>query len=249
MAAAEWSNCISRRDPTVCIFLQGTYTPEAYAEEVARLKSTRKVYGGTERVLLRDEDNKYPYPVYIAVENQSYQYEYALLTGENQITYIYTAWFEREDVEFDQQYLPIDFMTEVGREFGSGYSIYEMQRDSLGISYDTTRDEYVQVIDCHSEQIEDSFFMVRVELDDQNREIIKQCEFYYYEPPVNRNDVDTYDYESDDTFWDDLQGYEFKDLQLSEDRTTAIVTYLENGEEKEWQMELTQYMKGAECVK
>lgn len=229
--------------PTVSIFLQGTYTAEEYAKEVERLENTRKIYGGTERALLRDEEGKYAYPAYIAVENHSHAYEYALLTGDNQITYIFTVFFDREDVEFDTKYLPVDFMTEEGREFGSGYSIYEMHRDGLGISYDTSRDEYVQVIKHHSELIEDSSFMVEVELDRQNREIIRQCEFHYHEPKKDRDDIDTYDWESDDTFWSDLKGYEYVDLELSKDRTTAIVTYLDNGEEKQWEMELTQYMK------
>lgn len=125
--------------PTVSIFLQGTYTPEEYAAEVARLENIRKVNGDTERVLLRDESGKYPYPTYIAMENYAHQYEYAMLTGENQITYIYTSWFDTEDVEFDKKYLPDDFMTEEGREFGSGYCIYVKQQDSSGISYDTSR--------------------------------------------------------------------------------------------------------------
>lgn len=228
--------------PTVSIFLQGTYTEEEYAKEVARLENTRKVYGGTERILLRDEEGKYPYPAYIAVENRSHGYEYALLTGDNQITYIFTVFFDREDVEFDTKYLPDDFMTDEGREFGSGYSIYEQRRDEMGISYDTTRDEYVEVILHHWERVEDSSFGVEVELDRQNREIIRQCEFHYYEPPKDISDVDTYDDESDDTFWEELKGYEFVDIELSKDRTTAIVTYLDNGEEKQWQMELTQYM-------
>ena len=61
--------------------------------------------------LLRDEQQKYPYPAFIAVENHGNSYEYALLSGENQITYIYTL-------------------------FGSGYSIYVRAQGSGAISYD-----------------------------------------------------------------------------------------------------------------
>lgn len=230
--------------PTVSIFLQGTYPTEEYEKEVQRLEKTRKVYGGTERVLLRDEDGKYPYPAYIAVENFHHQYEYALLTGENQITYIFTAYFERDDVEFDTKYLPSDFMTAEGREFGSGYNIYEKFREGGGISFDTTREEYVEVIKSHSENIQDSTFLVFVKLDEQNREIIQYCKFCYYEPASDREDVNTYDFTSDDTFWYELEGYEFVDLHLNSDRTHAIVTYLDGEEEAIWRLELAPYMTG-----
>ena len=43
-------------------------------------------------------------------------YEYALLTGENQITYISTSFIDKENVKFSEDYLPYDFMTEEGRE-------------------------------------------------------------------------------------------------------------------------------------
>ena len=99
------------------------------------------------------------------------------------------------------------------------------------------------VTDGHSKWIEDSIFTVRVQLDEQNREIITECEFAYYEPAVDVDNVFTYDEESDDTIFTDLAGYEYLDLRLSKDRTTAIVTYLDKNEEKEWQVELTQYMK------
>jgi len=111
-------------DPTVSIFLQCTYTPEDYEAEVQRLQSTKKDYGGTERVLLQEEGENYSYPAYIAVENHHHQYEYALLSGENQITYIYTSFFWKDDIKFDQKYLPKDFMKEQEDTFYDGYSIY-----------------------------------------------------------------------------------------------------------------------------
>ncbi len=226
-------------DPTVCIFLQGTYSPEAYEAEVARLENFRKVYGGTERKLLQDEDNKYPYPVYIAMENYSYAYEYALLSGENEITYIYTAFFDKEDIKFGREYLPSDFMTDEGRSFGSGYSIYVKLADSMGISYDYSRDEQVVVQDAHMKHIDDSSFIVRVQLDEQNREVITTCEFYYYEP-YDKEDIEALiNLEPEITIFNDLNGYIYKDLRLNEDRTVAIVTYLDGEEEKEWELELT----------
>lgn len=74
------------------------------------------------------------------MENHGNSYEYALLSGENEITYIYTLFFSKEDVRFDEQYLPKDFMSEEGKEFGSGYSIYAKSQGSSVITYDYTLD-------------------------------------------------------------------------------------------------------------
>ncbi len=218
--------------PTVHIFLQGTYNQEEYDKEVERLEHTYKTYGGTKRELLRDEEGKYPYPAYIAVENHSYSYEYALLTGENQITYILTGFFEKNKVPFDDKYLPEDFMTEEGREFGSGYSIYVEFQDSEGISYDYTRNEKVEVEQCHTEMYNDNFFMVRVKLDDNNREIIQQCEYYEYEEGAWENEDE--EPEAKETFWTDLQGYEFVELRIDRTNENAVVIYLDGDEKKEW---------------
>lgn len=100
-------------NPTYQIFFQCTYELDAFVKEIERLENTRKVYGETERKLLRDETNKFNYPVYIAVESHGGQYEYALVTGENQITYIATSGIDKGDVVFNKEYLPIDFMTAV----------------------------------------------------------------------------------------------------------------------------------------
>ena len=232
-------------DPTVSIFLPCTYTEAAYEAEVERLEYTRKVYGGTVRRLMKDEGEKYPYPAYVAIDNHHNTYEYALLSGEREITYIHTGWLERENVKFSQEYLPKDFMTTQENPFLDGYSIYIKKIDNaMGyISTDYTKEENVVVTDGHSKWIEDSIFTVRVQLDEQNREIITECEFAYYEPAGDVDNVYTYDEESDDTIFTDLAGYEYLDLRLSEDRTTAIVTYLDKNVEKEWQVELTKYMK------
>ncbi len=222
--------------PTVYIFLQGTYNQEEYDKEVERLEHTHKVYGGTKKELLRDEEGDYPYPAYIAVENHSRGYEYALLTGENQITYILTAFFEKDKIPFDKKYLPTDFMTEEGRTFGSGYSIYVKSQDSSMISYDYTRSENVEVEQCHTEMFQDNFFMVRVRLDEENWEIIQQCEYHEYEEGTWEKLKD--EPESTDTFWMELQGYEFVDLRIDRTNDTVVVTYLDGEEKKEWRVGL-----------
>ena len=219
--------------PTYEIYLQCTYEPEEYQKEIERLENTYKKYAGTEKVLLRDTQKKYNYPVYIAIENHAYAYEYAMLTGENQITYISLAFRDETEVEFSHDYLPKDFMTDVGRSFFSGYSIYVSVISSSGITYDDTRASVVEVMDAHIEDIEDSYFVVRVKLDEENREIITECAFNYYET--------LYDEKADTKTYSDLNGMVYKDLKLNEDRTKAIVTYyedLEQTKEKEFVVEL-----------
>lgn len=235
-------------DPTVSIFLQCTYTEDAYEAEVERLEYTRKVYGGTVRKLMKEEGERYPYPAYIAIDNHHNTYEYALLSGEREITYIHTGWFERKDVKFGQEYLPSDYMTPQEDPFYDGYSIYIKKIDSVMGFMDTdyTKDENVIVTDGHCKWIEDSIFTVRVQLDERNREIITECEFAYYEPAADLDNVFTYDEESDDTIFTELSGCEYVNLRLDEDRTTAIVTYLEDGVEKEWSVDLTRHMKKKE---
>lgn len=217
-------------DPTYQVYFQCTYEPEAFETEIKRLDNVHKTYAGTEKKLLRDEENKFNYPAYIAIENHSSCYEYALVTGENQIAYISTAYVDGDEMVCDKDYLPIDFMTDKGRDFDSGYCIYVMSSSDAYIDYDSTRDEIVEVGDAHIEQIQDSYFTVRTTLDESNREIIDECRFDYYE---NMDDE-----ERDTTVYSDINGMEYRDLRINEDRTKAIVVYYDGSEEKEFIVEL-----------
>ena len=217
-------------DPTYQVYLQCTYEPEAFEKEIHRLSNVQKTYAGKEKKLLQDDQNKYNYPVYIAMENHSSCYEYALVTGENQITYISTAYVEKNKMVCDKDYLPIDFMKDQGREFGSGYCIYESSSSDLYIDYDSTRNENVEVRDCHMEQIQDSFFKVHTLLDENNKEIIEEVSFDYYESKEDDG--------FSSTVYTDLNGMEYRSLTLNKERTRAIVGYYDGSEEKEFVVEL-----------
>ena len=106
-----------------------------------KITEKKKTQNGEVKLLLRDDGENYPYSAYIAVENHCNSYEYALLSGKHQITYIYTLHVSREEIEFDNKYLPSDYMTEEGRDFGSGYSIYRVNRGESMITYDYNREE------------------------------------------------------------------------------------------------------------
>ena len=207
--------------PTIQTYLKCVYDEETYKEEIRRLENTSKKYANREKRLLRDSEQKFQYPAYIAVENAAHKYEYALLTGDNEITYINTAWVERDHMKCPKEYLPYDFMTEEGREFGSGYSIYYSSVTSNAISTDYTRDPVTEVLDSHMEILDDIHFMVRVVLDEQGREIISDCLVY----TVN-------DLKVKEMLYDDLSGMEYKAMELDREQRKVYITYLDGGKEK-----------------
>ena len=116
-------------DPTCEIFLQCAYEPEVYEAELKRLENTGKRYGSVEKKLRREEE-KFHYPAYVAIEDNNYAYEYALLSGENEITYVYLAFKEGRTIHFDKQYLPKGYgesdVLKVNPDPLSGYSIYQL---------------------------------------------------------------------------------------------------------------------------
>lgn len=210
--------------PTVQTFLQCKYNDRTYQQEIDRLENTSKTYGNKKIQLLRDEDKKFGYPAYIAVNNADHTYEYALLTGEKEITYVFTMNTSIDSVKFDKKYLPNDFMTEEGREFGSGYSIYYMSVSSSAIETDYTRDHVKKVKGTHLRRMADDMFCVYYVLDDQSREIITGCSHLKYR---------SVDDEPIETEFHDLNGMEYKDIKVSDDYQSVTVTYLEEGQKKE----------------
>lgn len=121
-------------------------------------------------------------------------------------------------------------MTEAGRAWDSGYCMYITLATSEFIDYDTTRNKTVEVTNGHSEQILDSYFVVRTKLDEANREIITECCFDYFESLEDET--------ADTTSYPDINGMEYKDLKLSADRMKAIVVYYDGSKEKEFVVKL-----------
>lgn len=95
--------------PTCQVYLQCIYNDEEYARELERLDSTEKVYDSDAKKLLYDGTGRFNYPAYLAIDGTWHSYEYALLTGENQITYVYLAFVHEDKVEMDHSYLPSDY--------------------------------------------------------------------------------------------------------------------------------------------
>lgn len=219
--------------PTIQTYMKCKYDEESYQEEIERLENTSKKYANREKKLLRDPEKKFQYPAYIAVENAAHKYEYALLTGDCEIVYINTAWMEKEDMKCPREYLPYDFMTEEGREFGSGYSIYYASVSSSAIDTDYTRDLVTEVRDSHMVILDDYHFMVRVILNEQGKEMIEDCLLYRFDAEELMKGK-----EAEEVILEELKGMEYKDMELDRERGVVCITYLDGDVEntKEYEM-------------
>lgn len=227
-------------DPTMEVYLQCSYDEKDYQAEVERLENTRKQYGSTVRTLIRDREGRYPYPAYIAVDGLWNAYEYALLSGERQITYVYTAYKNSNNLKkVDKKYLPVDFderQEELKR--GDGYCIYLKQVDKMdgeviGWDYDYTRNEVVDVLEYHPLEVGYNFFGVCTALDENDNRIIQYCYDWKY-----KNSQDSVYGLPDETRYREQEGYGFKSVELSADETKAIVTYFDkDGEERTMEYE------------
>ena len=215
--------------PMAQTYLQCTYSPEDYKREIDRLENVRKTYGNRIETLKRDKEGKFDFPAYVAVDNADYTYEYALITGENRITYIFTECVESDKIRFDEKYLPDDFMTDDNRGFGSGYSIYYSSVSSSMILNDYTRDPVTVVTGAHMRYIgqDGETFYVRYRLDDDGREIITECVFF-------DSDLNEEDYELSE-----VEGMEFVGMESDYDSDSLILKCRENGEIREFVISLS----------
>lgn len=222
--------------PTQEVYLQCTYDAADYEAEIERLENTKKQYGSKMRTLLRDEEGRYPYPVYIAQDGYWDNFEYAMLTGENQITYIYTAMLSSDSLKkVDKKCLPKDFDERQEAYTGiEGYTIYlkkvNFNQDGSvsDWSCDYTRDSVAEVTKNHWAQIGYNLFYVTTYMNENDEELIKECSFSYYE---SRHD--SIFGLPEEIVYTELAGYPYKSLELSKDKSTAIVTYYDGTEEKE----------------
>ena len=205
---------------TVETFLQCTYTPETYQKELERLQNISKTYGNQTVQLRRDEGVKYNYPAYVAVENKGYTYEYALLSGTNEITYIMTMDFHKNDVHFDAKYLPSDYMTDE-----VGYSIYNTSAGKDEYSNIYSRDPNPEVTDVHNVTVDGEYSMVSVfvKLDQDGNEVITSVSYSVTDAKALKTDTKEFH---------ELDGKIYKDIKADFKEHKATITYLDGGEEK-----------------
>ncbi len=195
-------------DPTYEIYLQCTYEPEAYEEELNRLEQVHRISRKRVWTLRRDETGAYRYPAFIAMENRHRGYEYALLIGENQIAYICTNAVKGNMVPFPKEYLPKDFLTKEDPEFPEGYSIYMGTEGS-------------ELPNTHMERIGDGYFVVVFLGEERFPQAIEQCYFDKHPKPFATT--------SETTYYPELKGKKFLDMGVSEDNTRVTVRYYDTG--------------------
>ncbi len=209
------------------IFLQCNYDDATYKKEIDRLEKTAKVYGNRRENLLHKKNENYPYEAYVSIENHQLSYEYAMITGFNQITYISLSSVRDKPVGFPSKYLPIDYFEE-DTGFAGGYSIYMESNTNLGLSSDFTRDEEVVVEDAHMQVIGDYNVIVFTEYDSQGNEVITSCERGVqnaYEPAKKK-------------VWSDINGTIYQEMLINKERTRATIIYKEDGVDKEFVIEI-----------
>lgn len=143
-------------DPTAEVYLRCTYDETDFNAELDRLENYRQTVSSTfqntvgeeayePKPFKRDEDGLFSYPAYIAILADDHAYEYALITGEREITYVYFA-FKRPGIfrEVPDDCLPDPFVGHLDWEEGQ-YNIYYFRakdKNHLGVlSYERSGEE------------------------------------------------------------------------------------------------------------
>ena len=78
---------------------------------------------------IRYDTDSFICPYYVAVLGNNQSYEYALVFDEEKkIVYVFTQFMDRNDIVFDKQYLPPNFME---GDSEHGFSIYVFKYDNV----------------------------------------------------------------------------------------------------------------------
>ena len=128
-------------DPTAEVYLRCKYSDSDYEAELDRLEHYQHTLNWVKhdetvapQSFLRDEEGRFSYPAYIAILADDYAYEYALLTGDNEITYVYFAFRKPGTLRaVPDDCVPEPFVGSLGQAEG-GYNIYYFPSGDSGDS-------------------------------------------------------------------------------------------------------------------
>lgn len=212
--------------PTVEVYLKCTYDEEGYEKERKRLEEIKKQYGSREAKLLQPKEG-YPYPAYVAVDGDLYTYEYALLTGERQVVYIAVSFKKSSQLKkVPTEYLPTEYNQRMSSMYkGEAHNIYwsksiTFEGDVIGDSYDCTREPVAEVAEYFHVDVDYNLFGVKTCLNEKDEKIIEYCYSWHYD-----SERASFEELPRVTQFDDLAGYEYADIKLSEDQKTVTVSY------------------------
>lgn len=88
-------------DPECQIFLECTYGVEHFQAELERLGRLRNLEYNTE---------DFQYPAYVKTNSREHCFEYALVTDEDTIVYVFLQYMRRDEIRFSWEYLPDNYL-------------------------------------------------------------------------------------------------------------------------------------------
>lgn len=88
-------------DPECQIFLECTYGVEDFQAELERLGRLRNLEYNTE---------DFQYPAYVKTNSREHCFEYALVTDEDTIVYVFLQYMRRDEIRFSREYLPDNYL-------------------------------------------------------------------------------------------------------------------------------------------
>jgi hypothetical protein len=119
-------------DPTAEIVLRCNYSDVDFSSELDRLESLVKTSPTGDKPILKDDGTRFSVPAYIAEYAENFSYEYAVVTGQREITYVYLSFRYPDEIEaVPVTGVPLDYESYHSRdgvhkiEPKGSYNIYE----------------------------------------------------------------------------------------------------------------------------
>ncbi|MBR4604949.1 MAG: AMP-binding protein [Lachnospiraceae bacterium] len=154
------------------IYLKCDYSDEDFAIEIDRLMH-EKSFGA----LKQDDGSLFSFPAYYAVAGDYGRYEYALITGKNQIVYVALGGWKNTK-KIPSEYLPRNYNAKAHeKDQAHYYSAYDEYANGTGrIDYSRKKDQTMPKY-YYVKTSEDSFFLLRTEKNASGKEEIARCVF------------------------------------------------------------------------
>ncbi len=115
------------------MFLACTYSEEDYKKETERIRNIQEEYRKEVKRVIYDEEH-FSFPAYVTAYASNHCYEYVLFPGNQRIIYVFIQFASKDELLFDQRFLPLDYHGYGENDQENGDSIYVfVQEDGTGI--------------------------------------------------------------------------------------------------------------------
>ena len=200
------------------IYLECNYSESDYVKETERLSKITETYLNRTHSIRFNTDT-FICPSYVAILGNNQTYEYALIfSNEKKIVYIFTQFMDLNDIVFNKQYLPSNFME---GDSEHGFSIYTFKYDDV---YIVNRRNSSNVFNKHIVSNGKYNFYVFTE-EKNKKEIIYRI---VIDNMLSSDSKAFKEWTLDKYIGKELINMEFNDLKLSPDNKTVIVTYIKD---------------------